>query len=83
MADAPAIAAKGGKASRGAHACDDFQYRDDENGLWHSFYMPSEKSVTKRAVNVEPKTVDTFQPTIRVYSGVTDYVEGQCISLQS
>ncbi len=67
VAEATAIAAEERKESRGAHARDDFQDRDDENWLCHSIYMPSEKKVTKRSVNFEPKTVDTFQPKVRVY----------------
>ncbi len=67
VAEATAIAAEERKESRGAHARDDFQDRDDENWLCHSVYHPTDKSVTKRAVNFEPETVDTFQPKARVY----------------
>ena len=55
------------KESRGAHARDDFDSRDDENWLCHSMYFPTDKRVGKRAVNFEPKTVDTFQPKARTY----------------
>jgi succinate dehydrogenase / fumarate reductase flavoprotein subunit len=67
VAEATAITAEHRKESRGAHARDDFQERDDENWLCHSLYFPSDKSVGKRGVNFEPKTVDTFQPKIRTY----------------
>ena len=67
VAEATAIAAEERKESRGAHARDDFQERDDENWLCHSMYFPAEKKVSKRAVNFEPKTVPTFQPKARVY----------------
>ena len=67
VAEATAIAAEERKESRGAHARDDFQERDDENWLCHSMYHPSNKSVTKRAVNFKPKTGDTFEPKIRTY----------------
>jgi succinate dehydrogenase / fumarate reductase flavoprotein subunit len=67
VAEATAIAAEVRKESRGAHARDDFQDRDDDNWLCHSIFMPTDKSVSKRAVNFEPKTVDTFQPKIRTY----------------
>jgi succinate dehydrogenase / fumarate reductase flavoprotein subunit len=67
VAEATAIAAEERKESRGAHARDDFQDRDDENWLCHSMYFPGEKRVGKRAVNFTPKTVDTFEPKIRTY----------------
>ncbi|MFT7561037.1 MAG: succinate dehydrogenase / fumarate reductase flavoprotein subunit [Flavobacteriales bacterium] len=67
VAEATAIAADERKESRGAHAREDFQERDDENWLCHSLYMPEDKSVRKRAVNFKPKTVDTFEPQIRTY----------------
>ena len=67
VAEATAITAEGRKESRGAHARDDFDSRDDENWLCHSMYYPADKRVGKRGVNFEPKTVPTFQPTVRSY----------------
>ncbi|MCY4045963.1 MAG: succinate dehydrogenase flavoprotein subunit [Cellvibrionales bacterium] len=67
VAEATAIAAEERKESRGAHARDDFQDRDDENWLCHSMYNPVNKTVGKRAVNFEPKTVDAFEPKARTY----------------
>ncbi len=67
VAEATAIAAEARNESRGAHARDDFRERDDENWLCHSLYFPAEKRIAKRAVNFSPKTVDTFEPTIRTY----------------
>jgi succinate dehydrogenase / fumarate reductase flavoprotein subunit len=67
VAEATAITAEYRKESRGAHARDDYQTRDDENWLCHSLYFPKDKSVGKRKVNFEPKTVDTFEPQERVY----------------
>ena len=67
VAESTAITAEGRKESRGAHARDDFQERDDENWLCHSLYFPADKRVAKRGVNFEPKTVDTFQPKARTY----------------
>jgi succinate dehydrogenase / fumarate reductase flavoprotein subunit len=67
VAESTAIPAEARDESRGAHARDDFQERDDENWLCHSVYDPVNKKVSKRGVNFEPKTVDTFQPKIRTY----------------
>ena len=67
VAEATAISANVRDESRGAHARDDFQERDDENWLCHSMYFADEKRVGKRAVNFEPETVDTFEPKARVY----------------
>ena len=67
VAEATAIAAEERKESRGAHARDDFQERDDDNWLCHSLYFPGDQRVGKRGVNFAPKTIDTFQPTVRQY----------------
>jgi succinate dehydrogenase / fumarate reductase flavoprotein subunit len=67
VAEATAITAEERKESRGAHARNDFESRDDENWLCHSLYFPTDKRVGKRAVNFEPQTVATFKPTARTY----------------
>ncbi|MHA7817419.1 MAG: succinate dehydrogenase flavoprotein subunit [Pseudohaliea sp.] len=67
VAEATAVAAEQRTESRGAHAREDFQDRDDENWLCHSLYFPGERRVGKRAVNFSPRTVDTFQPKVRTY----------------
>ncbi len=67
VAEATAIAAEARTESRGAHARDDFQERDDENWLCHSLYTPGSKTVSKRAVNFSPKTVEKFEPKVRTY----------------
>jgi succinate dehydrogenase / fumarate reductase flavoprotein subunit len=67
IAEATAISAEGRKESRGAHARDDHQERDDENWLCHSIYDPVDKSLGKRDVNFEPKTVPMFEPKERTY----------------
>ncbi len=67
VAEATAIAAEERKESRGAHAREDFQDRDDDNWLCHSIYYPGEKRVSKRKVNFSPKTMEAFAPTVRSY----------------
>jgi succinate dehydrogenase / fumarate reductase flavoprotein subunit len=67
VAEATAVAANERTESRGAHAREDFEDRDDKNWLCHSLYFPGEKRVAKRAVNFAPKTVPAFEPKIRTY----------------
>lgn len=67
VAEATAITAEGRKESRGAHARDDYQSRDDENWLCHSMYFPEDKRVGKRDVNFAPRTMEAFEPKERVY----------------
>jgi succinate dehydrogenase / fumarate reductase, flavoprotein subunit len=67
VAEATAIAAEERKESRGAHAREDFETRDDANWLCHSIYFPGEKRVGKRAVNFKPRTMEAFQPKERTY----------------
>ena len=64
---ATAVAAEGRTESRGAHAREDFQERDDENWLCHSIYMPGKREIGKRAVNMTLKTMKPFEPKVRTY----------------
>ena len=73
VAEATAIAAEARTESRGAHAREDFEDRDDENWLCHSMYFPREKRVGKRAVNfsissaLSPEEIEHFIPQERKY----------------
>ncbi len=53
--------------SRGAHSHENYPDRDDENWICHSMYYKEEKRVGRREVNMQPTTVETFQPKARVY----------------
>ena len=64
---ATAVAAEGRTESRGAHAREDFQERDDDNWLCHSIYMPGKREIDKRAVNMTLKTMKPFEPKVRTY----------------
>jgi len=67
VAEATAIVAEARRESRGAHAREDYQGRDDDNWLCHSLYFPEDKGVGKRGVNFTPRTVPVFQPQERRY----------------
>jgi succinate dehydrogenase / fumarate reductase flavoprotein subunit len=53
--------------SRGAHSREDYPDRDDQNWLCHSIFSPDTEEMTKRAVNMSPKTREAFPPIARTY----------------
>ncbi len=53
--------------SRGAHAREDFQDRDDQNWLCHTIYSPDTEEMSKRDVNMTPVHREAFPPKVRTY----------------
>ncbi|QCU90289.1 succinate dehydrogenase flavoprotein subunit [Thiomicrorhabdus sediminis] len=53
--------------SRGAHSRIDFEERDDDNWLKHSLYFYQNRQLDFKAVNLQPKSHEPFEPKKRVY----------------
>ncbi|MGI9338842.1 MAG: succinate dehydrogenase flavoprotein subunit [Gammaproteobacteria bacterium] len=53
--------------SRGAHARDDYQERDDANWIRHTLYFAESDRLDYRPVQMKPLTVETFPPKKRTY----------------
>ena len=67
IAEATAISAEGRKESRGAHARMIFRPEMTKTGFATPSISHSSKKLSKRDVNLEPKTVPTFEPMERTY----------------
>jgi succinate dehydrogenase / fumarate reductase flavoprotein subunit len=67
VAQATMIAAQARQESRGAHARDDFQQRDDVNWLRHSLYFREGRRLDYKPVRLKPLTVESFPLKARVY----------------
>ncbi|HUV98824.1 MAG TPA: succinate dehydrogenase flavoprotein subunit [Gallionella sp.] len=67
VAQATMVAAQARQESRGAHARDDFQQRDDVNWLKHSLYFREGRRLDYKPVRLKPLTVESFPLKARVY----------------
>jgi len=67
VAQATMVAANARQESRGAHARDDFQQRDDVNWLKHSLYFREGRRLDYKPVRLKPLSVESFPLKARVY----------------
>ncbi|MCA9897008.1 MAG: succinate dehydrogenase flavoprotein subunit [Ardenticatenaceae bacterium] len=65
LAEVTAVSAKARKESRGGHARDDFQKRNDADWLKHTFYFRTEDGGYR--LDYKPVTLGRYEPKERVY----------------
>ena len=67
VAEATLVAAEARTESRGAQAREDYRDRDDKNWLKHSLWYLEGSRLDYKPVNLQPLTVESFEPKVRVY----------------
>jgi succinate dehydrogenase / fumarate reductase, flavoprotein subunit len=67
VARATMVSAEARKESRGAHAQDDFEHRDDENWLRHTLWFSEGDRLDYKPVHMQPLTVESVPPKARTF----------------
>src|SRR3954467_10769492 len=67
VARATMVSAEARKESRGAHAQNDFEHRDDENWLRHTLWFSEGDCLDYKPVHMQPLTVESVPPKARTF----------------